>query len=238
MLRCFAQPIAIGYRVFNPNIFLFVPAVMLDTLSFMQQQWRTLCQRFAPTLEADVVFSQLVQAYTEPHRAYHTLEHIQSCLQEFRVVRQELHAPDNVEWALWLHDIVYDTHKHDNEEQSAHLSATMLQQGEAVHHSIAQTTNLILATRHNAIPTDHDTPYLIDIDLAVLGAPPTVFDAYERHIRREYAWVDEQLYREKRGELLTAFLQREHLYNTPSFRTRYEQQARINIQHSITRLRA
>lgn len=202
----------------------------------MQQQWCELCQRIVPHIEAPAVFSQLFQAYTEPHRAYHTIEHIVSCLQEFHRVKNELHHPDSIEWALWLHDVVYDTHSHTNEEQSAQLSETLLRQGGAEAEIMTRTTNLILATRHTTPPAEHDMRYLIDIDLAILGAAPHVFERYEHNIRREYAWVAEHLYREKRGEILSAFVQRKYIYCTPLFRARYEHQARANIQRSLEQL--
>src|SRR5258707_14163475 len=64
----------------------------------------------------------LASRYSEPHRAYHTLRHIEHCLDEFEAVRQEARDPVAVEMALWYHDAVYDTRRRDNEELSAILA--------------------------------------------------------------------------------------------------------------------
>lgn len=199
-------------------------------------QWHLLCGRISPLLAADTLFAGLLRAYTEPHRFYHTAGHIAACLHELDGVRNLLCHPDEVEWALWLHDVVYDTHAPDNEEQSACYSEQMLYEARAEESYIHRTTSLILATRHRDTPAGPDAQYLVDIDLAVLGAEYEVFREYEYNIRREYAWVPEPVYREKRQELLVSFLRREYIYNTEFFRHRYERQARENVLWSVERL--
>lgn len=217
-------------------MFPYVPMSTPFAIADMQQQWRALCQHIAPLLPVEETFSQILQAYAEPHRFYHTLQHIGNCLREYYAIQEYFYHPNEVAWALWLHDAVYDTHAHNNEEQSALLSARILHQGGASATVVNRTTKLILATRHHTAPLEYDTHYVVDIDLAILGTAPQVFAVYEENIRREYAWVPEQLYREKRREILAAFLQREHIYYTPYFRDRLEHQARKNIQLSLVRL--
>ena len=61
----------------------------------------------------------IVAHYSEPHRHYHTLAHI--------VVCQELlsatdHASLELRLAIVYHDIIYDTHRSDNEAESAKLA--------------------------------------------------------------------------------------------------------------------
>lgn len=236
MLQCFIKPMYIGRITLYFSTFHNVPMSAPFALADMRKQWHGLCQRLAPLLSAENLLAQLLQAYTEPHRFYHTIEHITMCLRKYNTIYEYFYHPDEVAWALWLHDAIYNTHAHDNEEQSALLSARILQEGGANPTIIDRTTRLIMATSHRNAPLEYDTHYIVDIDLVILGTSPQVFAVYEENIRREYAWVSEKLYREKRKEMLTSFLQREHIYYTPYFRTRYEHQARTNVKLSLAQL--
>ena len=74
---------------------------------------------------------QLTNAYSEPHRHYHTLRHVTECLTEFNSVRHLARQPVAVEMAIWFHDAIYDTHAQDNEERSAELSSQCLSEAGA-----------------------------------------------------------------------------------------------------------
>src|SRR5687768_4797278 len=68
------------------------------------------------------VFSELEKRYEEPHRHYHTVEHILECLSWFDHARELAAHPAELEAALWFHDAVYDPLSCDNEGQSAELA--------------------------------------------------------------------------------------------------------------------
>ena len=76
----------------------------------------------------------------------------------------------------------------------------------------------------------------MDIDLAILGQPPELFDVYERAIRLEYANVSDAAFRIGRTKVLHGFLKRTSIYLTPEFRERYEITARSNLRRSISLL--
>jgi predicted metal-dependent HD superfamily phosphohydrolase len=89
--------------------------------------------------------------------------------------------------------------------------------------------------------TDVDGPgprTLIDVDLAILGAPAERFDEYEQQVRAEYSWVPGVLFKRKRREILEGFLRRPTVYSTEHFRGRYEVAARANLSRSIHQLEA
>jgi predicted metal-dependent HD superfamily phosphohydrolase len=95
---------------------------------------------------------------------------------------------------------------------------------------------MIVATKHIAKPEYPDDAVLCDIDLAILGQPEEAFDVYERQIRREYEWVPEAQFRERRKAILQSFLERRTIYSTKFFHQRYEKQARKNLARSISQL--
>lgn len=204
----------------------------------LEQCLSALWQRLGARGDASAVYNDLVARYSEPHRAYHTLQHIGHCLDELEQARHLAVNSDAVELALWYHDVIYDTKANDNEERSAVLAAEMVR-GALLPDNLSQlVANLITATKHLAIPTDPDVQLLVDIDLSILGQTEDRFDEYERQVRKEYEWVSEDAFVVGRSAILKSFLGRPNIYATQFFRNKYEAQARRNIARSLARLRA
>lgn len=180
---------------------------------------------------------ELFGKYSEPHRAYHTLEHIAECLEVFAAMRALAADADLVEFAIWAHDIIYDTHRDDNERLSAEWARRALLDAGLPSARAAQAHALVIATAHVAPPADADSQLLVDVDLAILGASRKRFEEYERAIRREYSWVPEQVFRTRRTEILERFLQRPTIYTSAWCRERFESAARENIERSLRVLR-
>lgn len=192
-----------------------------------------------PTIQSvlDAVTPALQSRYREPHRKYHTLEHIHACLKLFEQVRNEFDDPDAVRLAIWFHDAVYDPRRSDNEEASAQLAARELAAQNVPIETIDRVRDLIMATRHDGSPADEDTARFIDIDLAILGADAKTFDQYERNIRQEYHHIDESAFRIGRRTILEQFLARDWIYQTEPFASQFEERARANLARSIAALR-
>jgi predicted metal-dependent HD superfamily phosphohydrolase len=182
----------------------------------------------------------LAARYEEPHRQYHTLVHVEDCLLKLDAARGLLDEgeADAVELALAWHDAVYDPRASDNEEKSAALFREAAARHRLEPRLAATVERLILQTKTHVARNRPDEQVMIDIDLSILGAPPDVFAAYDRSIRREYAHVPEAAWRERRVAVLRTFLLREKLFATRFFRERYEAQARRNLAQAIAALEA
>ncbi|MFY9493424.1 MAG: N-methyl-D-aspartate receptor NMDAR2C subunit [Minisyncoccia bacterium] len=203
-----------------------------------KQRLAALWQRLGAQGDASAVYDDLVARYSEPHRAYHTLEHIGYCLDEFEQVRHIATNPDAVELALWYHDAIYDTKAKDSEERSAVLVAEMVRNASLSDDLGQSVANLIMATKHTLAPTDPNVQLLVDTDLSILGQTEDKFDEYERQVRKEYEWVAEDAFVAGRSAILKLFLDRSTIYSTQFFHNKYEAQARANIARSLARLRA
>jgi predicted metal-dependent HD superfamily phosphohydrolase len=177
-------------------------------------------------------FDSLVERYGEPHRAYHTLQHIGECFKQFESVN-DAHMPAAVGIALWFHDAIYDTRASDNEVRSARLAADVLTAVNAKGPIVEAIERLILATRHDVASHEHDAQIVVDIDLAILGAAESRYHEYEVQIRREYAWVDDSAFRRGRIRVLQKFLDRPFIFGTIDFRERLERKARHNLAYSM-----
>ncbi len=189
-----------------------------------------------PHPPADQAAARLAFEYSDLARAYHGKAHIADCLEQFDAVRELFEHPDDAEFALWYHDLVYDSRAKDNEARSADWAAKELGFGGAGVETIERVRKFIDATRHVEIPTDNDARLIVDIDLSILGRDAAAFDAYDAAIRKEYAWVPEDQYRKGRAGVLRSFLKRERIYLSDYFFERFEKQARANIVRVIARL--
>jgi predicted metal-dependent HD superfamily phosphohydrolase len=178
-------------------------------------------------------FQEVVSAWGEPQRAYHTLEHLSECLELFEAIGHHAQQPAQVAFALWMHDAVYDPTRSDNEALSAAWADRLLVRAGAANETRARIEALIAVTRHEATPATPDEALLVDIDLAILGADSERFERYEAQVRREYAFVPEASFRVARRAIMQAFAQRNPLYLTEVMRAAREDQARRNLAWSI-----
>lgn len=183
-------------------------------------------------------YMDLRARYAEPHRRYHTWEHIITGLKELEAVEHLAENPTAIRLAYYFHDAVYDTRVPDsqNVDQSAELAVTVMRQAQLSQSITAKVSDLIIVTKHAVSPVGIDAQLMVDIDFSTLGKSELEFNRYERGVRQEYAWVDEQTFRNARAGILERFVQRPQIFNTPYFRDRYEAQARFNLQSSISRL--
>ena len=205
-------------------------------IDYHEERFTDLWNRIKAQSSAKNEFSKLKIMYSQSHRFYHNMEHVEDCLSEFDSVKQLSQQPDLVEFAIWYHDIIYDTKAKDNEEQSAKLAYTTCLNAELSDKLANRIKNLISATKHNVIPRKVDEKLLVDIDLSILGKSEEKFDAYEWKIRQEYSWVPEDQFKKGRIELLQNFLERSSIYSTDFFREKFEFQARVNLEKAIKKL--
>lgn len=184
----------------------------------------------------DGLHAQLLAAWSEPQRHYHTLQHLGECLALAEELRDEMDHPAEVVLALWFHDAVYDVRAHDNEAQSAHWAERVLREAGVAADARKRIADLIMATCYGAAdapPGSRDGAILVDIDLSILGSTEPRFAEYEAQIRAEYAWVPPEVFAVKRRDVLRGFLERERIYATGTMHTRFEAQARRNLSRAI-----
>ena len=226
-------------------------------MQLFHRSWQRAWQGVGCTVPGDALAAELLARYREPQRHYHTLQHLSECLGHLEAVLDQVPDPAAIELALWFHDAVYELASPgaasneqrsavsneqrsavSNELRSAQWAQQALLAGGAPPALARQVHELIMATRHDALPATPGQCWLVDIDLSILGAVPARFDEYERQVRDEYAFVPEELFRRKRAEVLAGFVARARIYSTPFFHDRLEAPARANLGRSIAALGA
>lgn len=187
-------------------------------------------------MDNQATYAKLTQAYTEKHRHYHSDAHINACLQHFDAAKHLAECSAEVELALWFHDVIYKPLSSTNELDSANWCAKFLAENNVAAETVQRIFTLIMATCHAAEPVGNDEALVVDIDLAILGAPENVYQAFEANVRQEYQWVPSSIFKSKRKEILRSFLEREKIYRHAYFYEMLERNARKNLAEAISRL--
>jgi predicted metal-dependent HD superfamily phosphohydrolase len=202
---------------------------MLD----LHHSWSRAWKGIGASANGEHIYSALVEKHNEPHRKYHTLQHLAECLSHFETVMTLPTHGAEVEFALWFHDAIYDVKSSGSEERSADWAkAASIESGVAL--EVAERIHsLVMVTKHTGVPVGIDEQVLVDIDLAILGASKERFAEYERQIRKEYADVPNWLFKRKRRAILRSFLDRPRIYNTSHFQAALEESARANLLLAI-----
>ena len=188
----------------------------------------------------------LLAAYAAPPRAYHNFRHVEEVLRHYDRVAADgpgwLHPVET--WlAVLYHDAIYDAGRRDNEARSAELAAEHIvrwlpERGI----DVERVADLIgLTARHGqlvASEVDSEAALFLDCDMAILGAEPAVFDAYDRGIAAEYrGHVPAWLFRLNRRRFLKGPLARPRIFVSDWFHERFDAQARINLRRAINEKR-
>lgn len=200
-----------------------------------QQRFVALCDRLHLS-GVDASYVRLVAAYRESHRAYHDESHVDDCLSQLWGIRETIPNVDAIELSLWFHDAVYRPRASDNERKSADWAVQFISDCGPNETLSRDVDRLIMATVHTAAPMEPDAKWLVDIDLSILGRAPERYDQFERGVRKEYAFVPNILFRRGRRKILQSFLDRDFIYHSEWFRSRFEDQARVNLTQAISAL--
>jgi len=93
----------------------------MPSIDRWEATWRELDVPMTPALLG--AFDELNARYSEPHRKYHTVRHLDECFSKLGEIRPFAEHPAEVEVALWYHDAVYEQRSDQNEAKSAELAA-------------------------------------------------------------------------------------------------------------------
>ena len=179
--------------------------------------------------------ADVVARYHEPHRRYHTLEHIEDML----AVTERLAASDEVTCAVWMHDIIYDPGRSDNETRSAVFTREVLWRLGAPTTFVEEAVRLVESTAHHDPDLgDRNGQVLADADLAILGAPAGRYERYARDVRAEYGHLSDDDWRSGRAAVVSTFLDRPVLFHAQQLRDERERRARANLRAELATLAA
>jgi predicted metal-dependent HD superfamily phosphohydrolase len=198
-----------------------------------------LLERWNATLPNQPEIGQdLLRRYAEPHRRYHTVNHLHHVL----VMIDELAENQDlflVRLAAWFHDAVYavPAGQLSNEEASARLAIRTLGRAGLEQEDLNKVARLVRLTEtHVPGSRDPEGELLCDADLAILAAPPDAYARYVEQVRAEYAAVPEPQFLAGRLAVLTELADRE-IFRTTGGR-RLTAAARDNLEAEMRTITA
>ena len=209
---------------------------------------------FAPRLEkAPATFQQqvaelgesLLQAWEQPHRAYHHSGHLSQMLTDLDRLyahRTQGSTPLPLVLAAWFHDAVYEGAPGEDERRSEQLAGASLEPlvtaGLLSEEELQLVRLLVRATATHKLPESTELPagynpadieFFLDADIAILAAEPARYRRYLRGVRSEYSHFDDEAFRIGRTSFLHSVLERERIFLSERARELWEEPARTNL---------
>ena len=129
--------------------------------------WQEIWHDLGTASGDQALHERLKACWSEPHRHYHTLQHLDECLSQLARVRSRAERPAEIEIALWFHDAIYDPRREDNEVRSADWAHNAVRNERVRGLASYRIYSLVLATGHTEMSMDPDTQILIVIDLSI-----------------------------------------------------------------------
>ena len=205
----------------------------------LAEAWIALARRAGARDDVAGAGASLLGRWSEPHRAYHDLAHLDEVLHRIDLLAGEADHPDLVRLAAWFHDAVYDPQATDNEERSAEVATVALADLGLAPDAVDEVARLVRLTGTHAVaPGDPDGGVLCDADLAVLASDSLRYQSYAEGVRREYAHLDDSTFARGRSDVLRRLLDRPQLFMTSYGRREWGQPARDNVSAELRSLLA
>ncbi len=181
----------------------------------------------------------LLTRWNEPHRAYHTEQHLEDVLFALNQIGLggERVSPVTL-LAAWFHDAVYRGTPAD-EQDSADLAVRELTALEVSPGLITAVGEHVVATTpgHDVGAPSPSLTHLLDADLSIFAASPQRYSDYTSAVRQEYAHVADADFAAGRGAILSRYLAQPTIYRSPAARQLWEARARVNLAAEIASLR-
>jgi len=213
---------------------------MENVVEYLEAKWNKLTGFNKKEDVKDKCWTELVEHYSRRGRFYHNLKHVANLFHLFDEHISLAENPALIGFAIFYHDIVYDTLRNDNEEQSALKAQEHLLQLNFKQSFVDNVGALILATKDHTVdpayPYQNDMALFLDLDLAVLGEEWQDYEYYSSNIRNEFNQYPDPVFNSGRKHALYQLLQKERLYYTSHFQQQFEAKARQNMQREISLL--
>lgn len=204
----------------------------------METIFKQLCRKYSndDTL-IDRLWIEISANYSHKSRHYHSLTHLQNMYRELLEVEQHVEDWDIVLFALFYHDVIYDSKSKKNEDKSAELAQLRLKELGVSNERIKRCTSHILLTKGHNVSDDGDSNIFTDADLSILGQEWDKYIAYAKNIRKEYRLYPDIIYKPGRKKVLIHFLNMDRIFKSDHFHDKFETRSRENLERELNILK-
>ena len=201
------------------------------------------------TVQVAELGESLLQAWEQPHRAYHHSGHLSQMLTDLNRLyahRTQGSTPLALVLAAWFHDAVYEGAPGEDERRSEQLASTSLEPlvtaGLLDGDELQMVSLLVRATATHELPESADLPvgyepediqFFLDADMAILAADSARYRRYLRGVRSEYSHCDDEAFRAGRTTFLRSILGRKRIFLSEQAMQLWEEPARANLRAEL-----
>lgn len=206
---------------------------------YLENKWNETWKSLGLKIPTPNYIEEIRRHYGDRTREYHNFTHLRECfdwLWAYEWKTRLFGERGAIELAIWFHDIIYYPQNSDSEERSCEWATEATKSAGGNDRLIKKVQEMIMLTKgHQYSGNDFIIPVFLDIDLAILGAPPHRFAEYEESIRREFSHVPDSIFATKRREVMESFLSRRSIFTTAFFIGSLENRARRNLSKYLSR---
>jgi len=180
--------------------------------------------------------NEIALNYNSNTRFYHNFTHIKNMVEFALSIKEKIEDFDTFILAIFYHDVIYNSRKSNNEEESAKLAKNHLSLINFNIYKIDIISEMILRSKnHSESKSDdsNDLKLFLDTDLLIFASPKNIYQQYVSNIKEEYKHVPKIIFNTKRKQILKNIYSEKYIYKTNLFRTNHEQQAKNNILSEI-----
>ena len=182
-------------------------------------------------------WNEIEENYCKKWKFYHNLNHIYSFIELYEQYNNLIEGNKNdFLLSIFFHDIIYIPSRNDNEKESVKLFERFYEEikpnninKDNVKEFIYETENHLLAKEYS-----NDINLFLDMDIYIIADKN--WEEYENNIRKEFIFVNDEMYNIKRKEFLESLEKKEKIFRTKTFYDKYENDGRNNIKNIINKL--
>ena len=181
---------------------------------------------------------EILENYTKKWKFYHNLNHVYSFVNLFEKYNKFINNYKNEFLiSIYFHDIIYIPSRNDNEEESINMFNKFYNEVKPNNLNKEKVIEFIAETKNHSLSKDYDFELDLFLDMDMQIVADENWEDYENKIRKEYCFVDETEYKNKRKQFLQGLVNKNRIFRTQIFYDIYEQIAKNNITNIINKLK-
>ena len=188
--------------------------------------------------DVDYWWHEILENYTKKWKFYHNLNHVYSFVNLFEKYNKFINNYKNEFLiSIYFHDIIYIPSRNDNEEESINMFNKFYNEVQPNNLNKEKVIEFIAETKNHSLSKDYDFELDLFLDMDMQIVADENWEDYENKIRKEYCFVDETEYKNKRRQFLQSLVNKNRIFRTQIFYDTYEQIAKNNITNIINKLK-
>ena len=188
--------------------------------------------------DVDYWWHEILENYTKKWKFYHNLNHVYSFVNLFEKYNKFIKNYKNEFLiSIYFHDIIYIPSRNDNEEESINMFNKFYNEVKPNNLNKEKVIEFIAETKNHSLSKDYDFELDLFLDMDMQIVSDENWEDYENKIRKEYCFVDETEYKNKRKQFLQSLVNKNRIFRTQIFYDTYEQIAKNNITNIINKLK-